>query len=1025
MKKCYGCFENVRDDLEVCPYCGYIEGTPPEEAIHMEPGTILAERYIIGKVLGYGGFGVTYLAWDAKLEQKVAVKEYLPSEFSTRIPGQSRISIFNGTKNEQFTSGLNKFIDEAKRLSRFQNEEGIVRVFDCIAENDTAYIIMEYLEGETLAERLKRDKRIPEKEAIEIMMPVMKSLEVVHKEGIIHRDIAPDNVFITTDGRVKLIDFGAARFATTSHSRSLTVVIKPGFSAEEQYRSRSDQGPYTDVYAIAATLYKMITGETPPDALERRAKLENSKRDILHEPHKIYKNISAVTENAILNALNIRIEDRTPTIEQFIEDLTADAPVKRAYGKIKKIDLYRMPLWIKILSVSLMTVFLAFAAMLATGVIKFSSMFKKEVEIPEGYTVVPNIEGMDFEKAIVQLKGSNLNYTTGGNVTSDYITANLIVYQSPESGKMMPVNSLIELTVSRGTGVVTAAKDGVSTVPIYVWSAENTAVEDFKAAGLVPTVEYIFDENVGAGQVVRATDTNGVELTAGYEVAEGTEVILYVSKGPEGFSMPNVVGYTEKDAKSTLENLGLVVSVIYVENPDTAEGTVFDQSIAANTNVTLGTAVELSVATTAETTETKKSLFATDTPVPTPTPLPNLTVNFDSNGGSSVSSITRKYGEKIGSLPTPTKDGHTFNGWVYNGSTVSSSTTVTSNMTVIASWTANTYTISFNSKGGSSVSSITRTYGESLGTLPSPTREGYTFGGWKYNGSKVKFDTTVTSDMELVATWSANTYDITFDSAGGSSVDSFTRKYGETLGSLTTPSREGYTFNGWTYNGSTVSADTVVKSNMTLTASWTIITYTIKFDSNGGSSVSSITRKYGETLGSLSSPTRDYYNFSGWTYNGSSVSSSTVVKSDMTLKASWTEKGWSDWSSWSTTAVSESYSNGLLVTQVESNYHPATYKTQYHYDRYYCYWAERGYYLAHPKRSGDCINYEETNWLDSPLPTNSGDYYNGSYYVEYGRKYSASGVAGAGKDIYWYNQTTRQVEASSAYTEYRYRTRIK
>ena len=222
-RRCLGCMEMFGEEFELCPHCGYIVGSRAEEAIHMEPGTILAERYIIGKVIGYGGFGVTYIGWDAKLEQKVAIKEYLPSEFSTRIPGQSQVSVFNGAKNEQFVSGLNKFVDEAKRLSKFQKEDGIVRIFDCIAENDTAYIVMEYLEGETLAERLKREKTIPEQEAVNILMPVMKSLEVVHKEGIIHRDIAPDNIFITNDGKVKLIDFGASRFATTSHSRSHAV----------------------------------------------------------------------------------------------------------------------------------------------------------------------------------------------------------------------------------------------------------------------------------------------------------------------------------------------------------------------------------------------------------------------------------------------------------------------------------------------------------------------------------------------------------------------------------------------------------------------------------------------------------------------------------------------------------------------------------------------------------------------------------------------------------------------------------
>lgn len=663
MKKCYGCFENINDDLEICPFCGYVKGSPPEEAIHMDPGTVLAGRYIIGKVIGYGGFGVTYIGWDAKLEQKVAIKEYLPSEFSTRIPGQTKISTFNGTKNEQFSSGLAKFLDEAKRLAKFQSEDGIVKIFDSLAENDTAYIIMEYLEGETLSERLKRDKIIPEKEAIELMIPVMKSLEVVHKEGIIHRDIAPDNVFITKDGRVKLIDFGAARFATTSHSRSLTVVIKPGFSAEEQYRSRSDQGPHTDVYAIAATLYKMITGTTPPDALERRAKMESTKKDILPEPRKINKEISKITENAILNALNVRIEDRTPTIEKLVEDLTADEPVRRIAGKIGRIDLYHLPLWIKILVASLMTGFLVFAALLATGVIKFDSKYKNSAEVPEGYTIIPNIEGMELDKAIVMLKSSDLNYTTGGNVVSDFIDANLIAYQDPWAGKQVPVNTIITLTVSKGTGNVERAVNGISTVPVFIWSEKDDAVMDFTIAGLDPTVELIFDDNVSAGQVIKVTNANGVALNAGDKIAEGSKVIIYVSKGPEGFAMPNVIGYTEIEAKSVLEMAGLNVTIKYVENPDVIEGTVFEQSIRANTRITADTEVEISVA------------------IPK-----TFTIEFDSKEGSACDPVTRKYGEAFGELPEPTRDYYNFSGWASGGVPIDPAAIVNSNMKLEALW---------------------------------------------------------------------------------------------------------------------------------------------------------------------------------------------------------------------------------------------------------------------------------------------------------------------------------------------------
>lgn len=1033
MKKCYGCFKEIMDNLEVCPFCGYIEGTPPEEAVHMEPGTVLAERYIIGRVLGYGGFGVTYIAWDAKLEQRVAIKEYLPSEFSTRMPGQSRISIFNGDKNEQFLSGLNKFIDEAKRLSKFQNEDGIVRIIDCIAENDTAYIIMEYLEGETLAERLKREKTIPEKEAIEIMMPIMKSLEAVHAEGIIHRDIAPDNIFLTKDGHSKLIDFGAARFATTSHSRSLTVIIKPGFSAEEQYRSRSDQGPHTDVYSIAATLYKMITGETPPDALERRAKIENAKKDILTEPHKINKGISLVTENAILNALNIQIEDRTPNIEKFIEDLTAAEPVKRIYGKIKIIDLYRMPLWLKILAPSMMVVILVFGILLATGVIKFKNMFKTKVEIPEGYTVVPNIEGLKIDAAIEQLTNSNLNYKTGGNITSDYIAANLIVYQTPESGRITQINSLIEITVSKGSGAVRAPVNGMSMVPIFLWGDEKTVMADFRTAGLVPEPEYINDENVAPGQVIRAANEDGVELQAGDELPEQSPVTIYVSKGPEGCEMPDVVGYTIKDAKETLEQLGLIVTISYPGKVKIEDGTVVKQSIPPETKVTLGKEVVLTVtgeSAGAPTKAPRKKLFATSTPTPKPTPLPTLKITFDTKGGSSVEGFTRKYGKTLGKLPTTKKEGHTFGGWKYNGSKVSANTVVKSNMKIIATWTPNKYTISFDSKGGSSVSSISRKYGEKLGSLKTPTRDGYTFNGWTHNGSNVSNDTVVKSNMELVATWTIKTYTIKFDSNGGSSVSSFTRKHGEQLGSLKTPTKEGYTFNGWFNNGSSVSSSTVVKSNMTLKASWTIKTYTIKYDSKGGQSYSSFTRKHGETLGTLPSPTKDYYNFTGWKSGSTAVTASTVVKSNMTLTAQWKAKDeWSDWSAWSKTAVSQKKDeNGTVIVQVEKKHHAAQTKTQYRYNRWYGWGGS--YYVCYLFRSGDCLTEEYTNWLDSKLPLYNHDDYrdpNGKWYYNvpgYGRGYAANGTK-TGKDIFWFNETSRTVTVTEAYDEYRYRTRKK
>ena len=190
-QRCLGCMAEYESTYEVCPYCGYEAGAPAESPLHMAPGTLLAGRYLIGRVLGYGGFGVTYLGWDQVLGQAVAVKEYLPSEFATRMAGQSRVTVFQGNKAQQFADGLGKFVDEAKRLVKFQDEPGIVRVFDSFEANQTAYLVMEYLEGETLAACLEREGKLPPERAVALLEPVIRSLEAVHQAGILHRDIAP------------------------------------------------------------------------------------------------------------------------------------------------------------------------------------------------------------------------------------------------------------------------------------------------------------------------------------------------------------------------------------------------------------------------------------------------------------------------------------------------------------------------------------------------------------------------------------------------------------------------------------------------------------------------------------------------------------------------------------------------------------------------------------------------------------------------------------------------------------------
>ena len=238
IRRCMGCMSTYEAIDEMCPFCGYIEGTPAKEAYHIKPGSLLHDRYTVGRAIGFGGFGITYIAWDNKLMQKVAIKEYMPSEYATRVPGNLTVTIYDGERYTEFMTGLQKFLDEAQRLAKFQNVPGIVRILDCFSENLTAYIVMEYLDGMTLKQYLaEHGGKLPYEEAVEFILPVLAALQAVHKEGIIHRDISPDNIFITEDGKVKLLDFGAARYASTGYSKSLSVILKPGYAPAEQYLS--------------------------------------------------------------------------------------------------------------------------------------------------------------------------------------------------------------------------------------------------------------------------------------------------------------------------------------------------------------------------------------------------------------------------------------------------------------------------------------------------------------------------------------------------------------------------------------------------------------------------------------------------------------------------------------------------------------------------------------------------------------------------------------------------------------------
>ena len=646
MHKCLGCMEEYKDEYNICPYCGYEQNTPPLEPYHMMPGIKLHNRYIIGKVMGFGGFGVTYIGYDNLLDRKVAIKEYLPGEFSTRIPGTTEIVTYEGERTEQFQKGLEKFVDEAKMLAKMQANNGIVQIYDSFLENSTAYIVMEYMEGIELAQYMKNKGRLTVEEAKEILHPILLALKDVHEMGIMHRDIAPNNIFLLNDGRVKLYDFGASRYISSSHSKSLSVIVKPGYAPAEQYSSRGSPGPWTDVYSLAATFYSMITGLVPEDAMDRIEKEE------LKKPSKLGVKIKKSTENALMNALNIKAEDRTQNVEILEKELFRDTKVKLHFVRLKKADVGKWPLWAKLsVSAGILAV-LVFAGLLATGVIDYTYILPESFVVPEGKARVPNLVNSDLDKAEKNMVAAGLILQIVDKQHSEYIPAGKVLSQNVRKGKIIDEMEVVEVVVSAGREIIymvdiiglprdealdklvalgltveiteeySAYAEGVvmaqsveSGMEVYrgdqiivtVSKGADTYMDTSKKLELPDLLGMTMDEALVIAQRYGFYLNNSGTITArgkggtiaaqspkpGSEISQGATINLTMYVEPVVIRMPDVQYKDGTQSVETLKNLGLKVSTVYQESETVAQGKVISQSVAPNTEIQTGDTVTL------------------------------------------------------------------------------------------------------------------------------------------------------------------------------------------------------------------------------------------------------------------------------------------------------------------------------------------------------------------------------------------------------------------------------------------------
>ncbi len=321
---CFYCMASLTWPDAFCGVCGHQNASVDNLPLQLPCGSVLAGKFMIGRALGQGGFGITYIGVALHLDIKVAIKEYYPDGFVLRdTMNKTQVWPMTGEKGAFFIDGRSKFLQEAQTMARFASDPNIVCVRDYFQENGTAYIVMDYVEGKTLKQlAAEQNGRLPAAAVFSCLRPIMDSLAHVHAAGMLHRDISPDNIIVRPDGRAVLLDFGAARQISAAGEHSNTINVKHGYAPEEQYRTHGEQGPWTDIYALSATIYRLTTGQNLPQALDRAMA-----HIPLAPPNAFGAGMTPAQQAAVMRGLSVLGQDRQRSMAEFIRDL--DAPARR------------------------------------------------------------------------------------------------------------------------------------------------------------------------------------------------------------------------------------------------------------------------------------------------------------------------------------------------------------------------------------------------------------------------------------------------------------------------------------------------------------------------------------------------------------------------------------------------------------------------------------------------------------------------------------------------------------------------
>ena len=568
---CIGCM-NPLDENNRCTICKNPKPTFRSTPRCLQPGTLLQNRYLIGRVLGEGSFGITYISRDLLLDTTVAIKEYFPLSLVSRDVRNKKdniVYVLHGNTRELYKKGLTQFYNEARILSRFQKLDGIATVYNLFYENNTAYLVMDYVSGITLKKHIEKNGAVSGNEMLLWIKPVIKALISIHNAGMIHRDISPDNLILTEDRQLVLIDFGSARMEKANTSQSMTVTFKRGFTPEEQYLKHGKLGTWSDVYSLCATMYYMLTGVTPNEAIER---MLHDKLISLADIPEIQ--LSAHQKETIMKGISIKPEKRIQNMQGLLDML---------YGK---------PHWKYVFS-------------------KILKRYKKRIlkfGIVSGLLLI--CLGICY----------GINNAVANNADKK---------QTPSNNSSV-VNTSAPAASSVSNHEQTSHDEENEQMPSFIGMTKKKASQKYQSLGdskLILKWKEVYSSTVVSGTVIKQSILPGTY----YKQEEKKTLILTISKGKKETVIPTLVGNTLQTAIHKLKKNNLSYEVIW-KNSLQKNGTVIKQSTKkSSAKIT----IYLTVSTGKKVEDTTPENTTVPESTPTKQPIDfSGTIHFDDNSNS-------------------------------------------------------------------------------------------------------------------------------------------------------------------------------------------------------------------------------------------------------------------------------------------------------------------------------------------------------------------------------------------------------